>query len=157
ADFGHARIPGVLNEPWYQYGIFSIWYIPQNFVEMLYTPWKSISNFPYLVPTGFGGSIWWCSPFLFYLVRFGGERKLLKKTAWVAILLLTLLLWIHGNPGGWQFGYRYAIILLPWIFIILLENSPKKITKIEILAYIFSIFINGYATYLFFGTSYVQP
>jgi len=26
-DFGYARIPGVLKEPWYNHGIFSVWYI----------------------------------------------------------------------------------------------------------------------------------
>ena len=156
-DFGYARIPGVLDEPWYQYGIFSIYYIPLNFLEMLYTPWKRIADYPYLVPTGFGGSIWWSSPFLLFLFRFGAKDKILKYTAWFAIVVLTFLLWIHGNPGGWQFGYRYGMILLPWIFVIFLENSPRKITILEWLAYIFAFLINAYATYLFLWTDYVKP
>jgi hypothetical protein len=156
-DFGYSRIPGVLEEPWYRYGIFSIYYIPLNLKEMLYTPWRIINNYPYLVPTGFGGSIWWSSPFLFFLLRFGARDRILKYAAWTTIAVLTLLLWTHGNPGGWQFGYRYAIILLPWMFLILLENSPKKISFIEWLAYIFSFIINAYATYLFFWTNYVKP
>ena len=156
-DFGYARIPGVLNEPWYRYGIFSIWYIPLNFWEMLYTPWRRIATYPYLVPTGFGGSIWWSSPFLLFLFRRGARDKALKYTAWAAITVLTFLLWIHGNPGGWQFGYRYAMILLPWMFLILLESSPKKITPFEWIAYILSFIINAYATYLFFWTDYVKP
>jgi len=156
-DFGYARIPGVLNEPWYRHGIFSIWYIPQNFYEMLVTPWKKLSYYPYLVPGGFGGAIWWSSPFLFFLLFFGARDRVLKYTAWAAICVLTFLLWIHGNPGGWQFGYRYAMILLPWMFIILLENSPKKIVWYEWLAYILSFVVNLYATYLFFWTDYVKP
>ena len=156
-DFGYARIPGVLNEPWYRYGIFSIWYIPLNFMEMLVTPWRRLATYPYFVPSGFGGSIWWSSPFIIFLLRFGTRDKILEYTAWAAIFVLTFLLWIHGNPGGWQFGYRYAMILLPWMFIILLENSPKKILWYEWLAYIFSFIINLYATYLFFWTDYVKP
>jgi hypothetical protein len=156
-DFGYSRIPGVLHEPWYRYGIFSIWYIPQNFREMLYTPWKYISTYPYLVPTGFGGAIWWSSPFIFFLFRRGAKNKILKRFSWLAIAVLTFLLWIHGNPGGWQFAYRYAMILLPWMFLILLENSPKKITPVEWIAYAFSFIVNVYATYLFFWTDYVKP
>ena len=156
-DFGYARIPGVLNEPWYRYGIFSIWYIPLNVREMLYTPWSRLSGFPYLVPNGFGSAIWWSSPFILFLFRFGARDKILKFTAWAAIVVLTFLLWTHGNPGGWQFGYRYAMILLPWMFVILLENSPPKIRWYEWLAYIMSIVINAYATYLFFWTDYVKP
>jgi hypothetical protein len=156
-DFGYARIPGVLSEPWYRYGIFSIWYIPLNVWEMLYTPWKRIATYPYLVPTGFGGSIWWSSPFILFIFRRGARDKALKYVAWTAIVVLTFLLWIHGNPGGWQFGYRYAMILLPWVFLILLENSPKKITPLELIAYIFSSLVNSYATYLFFWTDYIKP
>ena len=156
-DFGYARIPGVLDETWYRYGIFSVYYIPLNVLEMLYTPWKLIAGFPYLVPTGFGGSIWWSSPFILLAARFGARRKLLKYTAWAAIVILTFLLWIHGNPGGFQFGYRYAMVLLPWLYLILLENSPEEITLLEWLAYIFSFVINAYATYLFFWTNYVSP
>ncbi len=155
-DFGYARIPGVLDEPWYRYGIFSIYYIPLNFLEMLYTPWKLVDGFPYALPSGFGGSIWWSSPFILLAARFGARRKLLKYTAWAAIIILTFLLWIHGNPGGFQFGYRYAMILLPWLYLILLENSPEEITFLEWIAYIFSFIINAYATYLFFWTTYVS-
>ena len=156
-DFGYARIPGVLNEPWYRYGIFSIWYIPLNVREMLYTPWSRLAGFPYLVPNGFGNAIWWSSPFILFLFRFGARDKILKFTAWAAIVVLTFLLWTHGNPGGWQFGYRYAMILLPWMFVILLENSPPKIRWYEWLVYLISSLINAYATYLFFWTDYVKP
>jgi hypothetical protein len=156
-DFGYARIPGVLSEPWYRYGIFSISYIPLNFMEMLANPWNRLAGFPYLVPDGFGNAIWWSSPFIMFLVRFGARDKILKYTAWAAIIILTFLLWIHGNPGGWQFGYRYAMILLPWMFVVLLENSPKKIDWYEWVAYIISFVLNFYATYLFFWTDYIKP
>jgi hypothetical protein len=156
-DFGYARIPGVLDEPWYRYGIFSIWYIPLNFKEMLITPWRRLATYPYFVPGGFGGAVWWSSPFLFFLFRTSARDKVLKYAAWAAIVVLTFLLWIHGNPGGWQFAYRYAMTLLPWMFVILLENSPKKVQWYEWVAYLVSIVINLYATYLFFWTDYVKP
>ena len=156
-DFGYARIPGVLEEPWYRYGIFALSYIPLNFQEMLMTQWKYLPNYPYFVPTGFGGVIWWSSPFLFLLFRPRMRNKILWRVAWLAIIVLTFLLWTHGNPGGWQFSYRYAMTLLPWMFLILLENSPEEITGVEWLVYLASIVINAWATYLFFWTDYVKP
>lgn len=155
-DFGYARIPGVLDEPWYRYGIFAFSYVPLNVQEMLLTQWKSVPNYPYLVPTGFGGAIWLSSPFLFFLLRWQAKNKIIYRSAWLAILVLTFLLWTHGNPGGWQFSYRYAMVLLPWIFLILLENSSKKITMSEWLGYGFSFFVNAWATYLFFWTGHVR-
>lgn len=156
-DFGYARIPGVLQEPWYRYGIFALAYIPYNIEEMLWTPWRVITGFPYLVPTGFGGAIWWSSPFLFLLLRFGAKDKILKYTAWAAIMLMTFLLWTHGNAGGWQFSYRYAMVLLPWMYLILLENGKEKTSAIEWALYILSFAANVFATWLFHWTDYVKP
>lgn len=156
-DFGYARIPGVLAEPWYNHGIFSLYYIPGQAWEMLIKPWEVISTFPYLKPNPFSSSILWSSPFLLFAMRFGAKDKVLKYLSWAAIVVLTFLLWMHGNSGGWQFGYRYAMVCLPWVFVILLESSPKKITALEWAAYIFSFGINIYATWLFHWTKYLKP
>jgi hypothetical protein len=155
-DFGYARIPGVLDEPWYNYGIFSFYYIPRQGWEMLLKLWEVKSNFPYLVPNGFSSSILFSSPFLFLLLRNGSHDKILKYASWWAIFVLTILLWIHGNSGGWQFGYRYAMVLLPWIFVVLLENSPKKITLAEWAFYSISFALNAYSIYLFHWSEYVK-
>jgi hypothetical protein len=123
---------------------------------MLWKPWEILSAFPYLKPNGFSSSILWSSPFLLLLLRSGSCDKVLKYASWAAIAILTLLLWIHGNSGGWQFGYRYAMVLLPWIFVILLENGPKKVTPLEWAAYIFSLAANIYATWLFHWSGYMK-
>lgn len=156
-DFGYARIPGVLSEPWYHDGIFSLQYIPGQAYEMLFRLWERKEAFPYLLPNGFSSSILWSSPFVLLIFRRQTLNKTLKYLSWTAILILTFLLWIHGNSGGWQFGYRYAMILLPWFFVLLLENSPKKLTLTEAVLIGFSILMNLYATYLFHWTGYVKP
>ena len=156
-DFGYARIPGVLNEPWYNHGIFSVYYIPRQAWEMLWKPWEFKHIFPYVVPNGFSSSILWSSPFVLFALRFGSRDRMLKYSAWTAIAIMTVLLWMHGNSGGWQFGYRYWMVCLPWLFVILLESSPKKISPLEWVAYIFSILVNAYATWLFHWTNYLRP
>lgn len=156
-DFGYARIPGVLDEPWYNHGIFSVYYIPRQAWEMLLKPWEIKQAFPYLVPNGFSNSILWSSPFILFALRFGARDTALKYASWAAIAVLTLLLWMHGNSGGWQFGYRYWMVCLPWLFVILLESSPKKITPLEWAAYSFSFAANAYATWLFHWTDHIKP
>ena len=157
SDFGYARIPGVLDEPWYSHGIFSWRYIPGQMWEMLWKPWRRIGDFPYIIPDGFSASILWSSPFLLYLARFGSRDRMLKYAAWAAVIILTLLLWTHGNAGGWQFGYRYAMVLLPWAYLIMLESAPAKLSPLEWTAYIASIVVNLYTTWLFHWTEYVKP
>jgi hypothetical protein len=154
-DFGYARIPGVLDEPWYRHGIFSLYAIPGNAHAMLVEPWKLVEGFPHIVPTGFGGSILLSSPFLIFLFRRGSLEPHLKLLSWCAIGILTAVLWCHGNTGGWQFSYRYAMVLLPWMFLILLGNSPKKPSVPEIALLIISILINAFGTYLFLWTNYI--
>ena len=156
-DFGYARIPGVLQEPWYQHGIFSLQAIPGNVREMLLRPWRLLPDFPYLVPSGFGGSIFLTSPYLLFLFRRGARDATLKRLCWAAILVLTLVLWCHGNPGGWQFSYRYAMVLLPWMFVILLENSPRKVSRLELMLFAVSVAINAYGAWLFLRTDYLKP
>lgn len=156
-DFGYARIPGVLDEPWYSHGIFSLYAIPLNVQEMLLTPWKRIPTYPHLVPTGFGGSILLSSPYLLFLFRRGAKDATLKWLAWAAIAVLTFVLWCHGNPGGWQFSYRYAMVLLPWMFVVLLESSPKKVSWLEAALFVASVAISGWGTYLFLRTEYMRP
>ena len=153
-DFGYTHIQNVLQEPWYQHGLFSFHSIPWNAHKMLFEGFGNISQFPYIRPYGFGCSIFLASPFLFLLFREGGKDKL---ACWAAIGLLTFALWCHGNPGGWQFSYRYATILLPWMFLLLLRNGPAKISAIEGSLFTASIAINAIATYQFLWTNQIQP
>ncbi len=153
-DFGYTHIPEVREEPWYEHGLFSIHAIPWNMYTMLFQGFESVSYFPHVLPNGFGCSIFLASPFLCLLFREGGRYKV---AAWVAIALLTLILWCHGNPGSWQFSYRYAMILLPWMFLLLTANGPAKITVSEISLFAVSVAINGMATWLFLWTDQIQP
>ena len=153
-DFGYIHIPEVRDEPWYQHGLFSIHAIPWNIYTMLFQGFESIDYFPYIRPNGFGCSIFLASPFLCLLFRQGGRYKVV---AWVAIALLTLVLWLHGNPGSWQFSYRYAMILVPWMFLLLTGNGPANISVPEISLFAVSVAINAIATWQFLWTDQIQP
>lgn len=153
-DFGYLHIPEVAQEPWYEHGLFSIHAIPWNIYTMLFQGFENISYFPYIQPNGFGCSIFLASPLLCLLFREGGRYKV---TAWMAIALLTLVLWCHGNPGSWQFSYRYAMILLPWMFLLLTGNGAAKLSVSEISLFVVSIAINAMATWQFLWTDQIQP
>ena len=153
-DFGYARIPGVLKEPWYQHGLFSWHAIPWNVHKMLFEGAGDMPQFPYIRFYPFGCSIFMASPFLFLLFREGGKHR---AASWLAIGGLTLILWFHGNPGGWQFSYRYAMILLPWMVLLIIENGPRRLTATETTLFLFSTLINGIAVYEFLWTTMIHP
>jgi len=153
-DFGYARIPAVLQEPWYRHGLFSFSAIPWNAYKMLFEGLVDIPSFPYLRPHGFGASVLLTSPLLFLLFREGGKHRAI---CWSAIGLLTLVLWLHGNPGGWQFSYRYAMILLPWMFLLLVTNGPRGLTSTETTLAGLSFALNGIFAYQFLWTDQIRP
>ena len=154
SDFGYSHIPNVLQEPWYQHGLFSLQAIPWNIHKMLFEGFRDAPDFPFVSFYPFGCSIFLASPFLFLIFREGGPHK---AAAWIAIGLLTFALWSHGNPGGWQFSYRYAMVLLPWMFLLLLGNGPTKISVIELSLFVVSVTINALATYQFLWTNQIHP
>ena len=143
-DFGYSHIPGVLREPWYQHGLFSLRAMPYNAHKMLFEGMDDIPTFPYLRPHAFGCSIFIASPFLFLLFREGSR---FRAVCWTAIALLIVALWCHGNPGGWQFSYRYGMILLPWMFLLILTNGPARFSGIELGLFLASLAVNGIAIY----------
>jgi hypothetical protein len=153
-DFGYFHIPEVRDEPWYEHGLFSIHSIPWNVNKMLFEGFRDDPDFPFISFPPFGCSILLASPFLFLLFRAGGSYKVIS---WIAIGVLTFVLWCHGNPGGWQFSYRYAMILLPWMFLLLTGNGPPKITVTEISLFAVSVAISAIATWLFLWTDQIQP
>jgi hypothetical protein len=153
-DFGYFHIPEVRDEPWYEHGLFSLHSIPWNVHTMLFEGFHGEPDFPFLSFPPFGCSILLSSPFLFLIFRNGG---IYKAVSWVAIGILTFVLWCHGNPGGWQFSYRYAMILLPWMFLLLTSNGRPKITITEIALFAVSVAINATATWLFLWTDKIQP
>jgi hypothetical protein len=153
-DFGYFHIPEVRDEPWYEHGLFSLQSIPWNVYKMLFEGFRDDPDFPFVSFPPFGCSILLSSPFLFLIFREGGTYR---AVSWIAIGILTFVLWCHGNPGGWQFSYRYAMILLPWMFLRLTGNGPAKITITEIALFAVSVAINATATWLFLWTDKIQP
>jgi hypothetical protein len=153
-DFGYAHIPNLMREPWYQRGLFSIHAIPWNMQKSLFEGFNDYPHFPYIRFFPFGCSIFLASPFLFLIFREGGR---FRGAAWLVIGAVIFVLWCHGNPGGWQFSYRYAMVLLPWMFLLLVENGPAKISVIECALLAVSVAINAAATYQFLWTNLIHP
>ena len=153
-DFGYFHIPEVRDESWYEHGLFSLQSIPWNVHTMLFKGFDDMSTFPFVTFPPFGCSILLSSPFLFLIFREGGTYK---AVCWITIAILTFVLWCHGNPGGWQFSYRYAMILLPWMFLLVTGNGAPKITVTETALFVISVAINATATWLFLWTDEIQP
>ena len=154
-DFGYARIPGaVAQEPWYSRRAVLAQRDPVERPENVAggDAEHSIDSPTFVLSHLVLDFL--ASPFLFLLFREGGRYR---NICWIAIGALTLFLWCHGNPGGWQFSYRYGMVLLPWMFLLLLGNGPHKISTTELSLFLASIAINAVAVQQFLWINEIKP
>lgn len=114
-------------------GIFSLQHLPGNLYYLfLAAPspvWHDrmtpIFEFPYFVANPWGMSIWITSPLL--LILFG--LKLRDRTSLFLLLTVTLIavpIILYYGIGFRQFGYRYALDFLPFLYYLLLRNYHQQ-------------------------------
>ena len=140
-DIGYTLIPNVLNEPWYQYGIFSIKYIPEH-LKIIFTALPGISNkFPYINPGFVGLALWFVTP-AFLIALLAPIKKLVVISSWLAIFLVSLPSLMHGTVGFSQFGYRFAMDYTPFLIILTTLGIGKNIKWPHKLLIFISVVVN---------------
>ncbi len=155
-DFGYTRITYLYAEYWYKHGLYSLSAVPLNIRAMLFSSsWDVVHDYPFVKPALKGGSLISASPFLLFLLRPGVRDRLLRRVCWIAIALLTLALIPHGDPGGNQFSYRYQIVSLPWLWMLLLDRRGGRVTVWEWSLLALGIVSNAWASYMYFWTDFV--
>jgi hypothetical protein len=159
-DFGLARIMGgdppssVLDEPWYDHGIFALEYLPRSLNTMLLRTFDLVSDPPWLRPNWMGASILMTMPALAWLVR-ARDRSLVVPWLVVALVLLPDLL--HGAPGFAQFGYRFICDVLPllwWLLAwVVVHHGLTRWLRVALVA---GIVVYGYALATVWGLGFVS-
>lgn len=125
-DISYYLIPGILEEPWYQKGIFDITYIPRNLKVIFGGFPKFIDEFPYVTPSWSGTAIWITTPAFIYAL-FAGIRNKLAIGCWLSILLVATANFCHGTWGFSQFGYRFAMDFYPFLFLLTVKGIGNDI------------------------------
>ena len=95
-------------------GLFSMSHLPMNLDDLLTRLPRRVDQFPYFQPDGFGMSILVTSPGL--LLAFLAPRgRMTVALALTALVVIAPSLLYYG--GGWlQYGYRYALDSIPFVF-----------------------------------------
>lgn len=126
-ESGYSLIPGLLQEPQYQYGFFSIDYIPRILYAMFLTTPLQVGQFPWIEARRLGGlSIVLTTPLFLWSVK---ARRFDWFTigAWSAVVLVLAPLTLHADPGGLQFGFRYAQDLYPFLLLLVARALAGRI------------------------------
>jgi len=123
-DKGYSLIPGVLSEPWYQKGLVSLSYIPRHLKILFLSLPKFINKFPFVYPSWGGLAIWITTPAFIYALWAPWKEKL-TKLSWLAIALISIIIFSHGTTGFTQFGYRFAVDFYPFLLLLTIKGIAK--------------------------------
>lgn len=114
-------------------GLFSLVHIPGNIYYFLIagpTPvFKDSSSHilasPFLKADPWGLGIIFTSPYLFYLLLLNYKDKVAVGIL-LTILIIAIPVFTYYGIGWYQFGYRYSLDFLPFLFFIFMRNYKRK-------------------------------
>lgn len=120
-EFGHNYLPEFSSEPQ-----FSLGYVPGNFMEILKLPgfYNGTVQWPM-----FNGTLFFLvnPAFILLGVSMMRQRFGMKQLVYAICLVLHFVLTLsHKTMGGWQFGSRYLVDMIPFMLIILAEDTSLK-------------------------------
>lgn len=120
-EFGHNYLPEFLEAP---EGQFSLSYFWGNFAKLFRLPgWNGVDE-PLSFYTANGMAVWLINPLLLSIAAawlFALRRRRREEPfLWGALPVLTagyvFILCCHRTLGGWHFGCRYLLDVMPWLF-----------------------------------------
>lgn len=134
----------------HKYGEINVLHLPGNLFsflimapEPLFMDGKDgfILRFPYMKANPWGVAIWFTSPlFLLLVLRF--KKGIYTVSSVIASVLLSVPVFFWYSIGYAQFGYRYVLDFLPFLFLLLLPCLTPKLSKIAIALIIIGIVFN---------------
>lgn len=123
-DKGYFLIPGVMDEPWYQKGIFNLSYIPRHLKIIFGALPAFYDKFPFARP-GWGGlAIWFTTPTFIYALLANVKERIVQL-AWLSIVLISIVIFSHGTTGFAQFGYRFAVDFYPILLFLVIKGVSR--------------------------------
>ncbi len=132
-----------------QYGYMSPVHIPANLYSLLFMPPQPllkdqngfVLNFPYFKVSPWGVAIWYTSP-LFLVLLYKFRKSIYTLSTIITIICLAIPLLLYYSIGYSQYGYRYALDFLPFLFLLLLPSFSGKLTKKDITLIILGVLFN---------------
>lgn len=120
--YGHAVVLGPVLSEAMSHGLFSLVHVPKNLYMLFLAAPRPVPSanapvleFPYVLPSEWGMSIFLTTPAFVYAFR--ARRETLVSAAWLAVLAIGIPLMLYYGVGWIQFGYRYALDFYPFLMI----------------------------------------
>ena len=132
------------------YGLFSLRHLPGNFYFFFFKGPEAIRisktsyllRFPFLKANEWGMGLFFTSPFFLFIFLSNLKKKFVTSSI-IASIIGIFPSFLYAGIGLWQYGYRYALDIYPFLFILLLSVfSQKGINRLVKATITFSIIFN---------------
>ena len=116
-------------------GLFNLKHLPGNLFFLLFSgplpvqvnPGYYVLKYPFITFNPWGMSIFFTSPILVYLFLMRWRDKIVK-IAIISFLFALFPILLYYGIGIYQVGYRYAVPLYPFLYLILAKALAPKLT-----------------------------
>lgn len=146
-----------------KFGFLSLNHVPANLYVLLLKPPEPIFapgggyvlKFPYLKAEPWGMALWWTSPLFVFLFQIKRRKYVLLGLITSAILLIPSLL--YSGIGFIQYGYRYSLDFLPFLFLSLIASFDHELLWRHKIAIVIGVTVMGlllgslWGAYPYFG------
>jgi hypothetical protein len=139
-DVAYWLIPGLLSEPWFTHGRFSLLYIPDNLKPFLTGLPSFTTTAPYIVVPMAGIAIWFTTPAFIFTLR-AKLKDPVTWWCWISIISIAMVLFTNAATG-WGFGYRYAMDFYPFLFVLTVRGMGTNLKWYHKVLIILRIVIN---------------
>ncbi len=146
-DVAYWMIPGVLNEPWFTHGHFSLLYISDNLAPFLTGLPTFNLTAPFMHAPIQGIAIWFTTPAFIFALR-SKIRNAVTWSAWAAVFAIAFVIFTNA-ASGWGFGYRYAVDFYPFLFVLVVRGMGVNLRWYHKLLIVLGIVVNLWGTVAF--------
>jgi hypothetical protein len=139
-DVAYWLIPGILDEPWYSEGLFSLSYISCNLATILTGLPVFSSEPPFMLPPWTGMAIWVTTPAFIYAFR-SNKKEAITWACWFTMMAVASVIFCRGC-SGWGFGYRYAMDFYPFLYVLTVKGMGERIRWHQKVLIVLSVLVN---------------
>ncbi len=118
AEFGHAYLSGGAGDRVRTYGMFSFAYLNRNLLSAFVAMPRFMTEAPYVMISNHGIGMLATTPFLAFLL-WPREKSALRTALWLAVAAAAIPGLFYQNTGWVQFGFRFALDYMPYLFALL--------------------------------------
>lgn len=117
-EFGHSYLSGGAGDRVRDHGMFGWSYLNRNLLSAILSMPRFIGEAPFVQVSTHGLGLIATTPLLLWLL-WPRDRPPLRRALWAAVVLTAIPGLFYQNTGWSQFGYRFALDFMPYLFALL--------------------------------------